>query len=334
MTPGQRNCGPIPTLTPERQAHTHCMPSAAMIPGKRHCSPIPAVTAEWQAQMHCTPSAAMTPGHHTGRSFTPPRTPSRSLRLHTMELEEDVKEALSLGSASLLSWALRPYGCSCSIDHSVHAAINYQQLEALELFLTCGTMNDCLHVACGGQMPLHKAISRTITDGDIGCMMSKMLLAHGAQVNAIDAEGQTPIHYASRVRSLPAVQLLLQHGADVNLVTSSGFTPLHSFCQGVCFEAEHLSILEALLAHGAEPARRDAEGLRPYDHINMQDIFETVDPLKPVISGMLVKAQQQWILVERWCSRRSCLFLRRRPESGHIVCLLSEELFRAVMKFL
>jgi len=251
-----------------------------------------------------------------------------------MELEEDVKEALSLGSASLLSWALRPYGCCCGIDHPVHAAISYQQLEALELLLTCGTMNDCLHVACGGQMPLHKAISMTTTDGDIGYMMSSMLLAHGAQVDAKDAEGEAPIHYASRARSLPAVQMLLQHGADANLVTSSGLTPLHFLCQSACFEAEHVSILQALLLHGAAPARRDADGLRPYDHSNMLDIFGSVGPFNPVMSGILVTAQQQWIRDEQWCARRSCLFLRRRPESEHIVCLLSEGLFRAVVKFL
>jgi len=237
-----------------------------------------------------------------------------------------------LGSASLLSWALRPYGCCCGIDHPVHAAISYQQLEALELLLTCGSMNDCLHVACRGQMPLHKAISMAITDGDIGYIMSNMLLAHGAQVDAKDAEGEAPIHYASRARSLPAVQMLLQHGADPNLVTSSGFTPLHLLCRGAFYEAEHLSTLQALLARGAAPARRDADGLRPYDHINMSDIFG--DTLKPVISNILVTAQQQWIRDEQWCGRRSCLFLRKRPESGHIVCLLSAGLFRAVVNFL
>jgi len=283
--------------------------------------------------MQCTPSAAMTPGHHTGRSFTPPRTPSRSLSLHTMELEEDVKEALSLGSASLLSWALRPYGCCCGIDHPVHAAISYQQLEALELLLTCGTMNDCLHLACGGQMPLHKAISMTTTHGDIGYMMSSMLLAHGAQVDAKDAEGEAPIHYASRARSLPAVQMLLQHGADANLVTSSGFTPLHLLCQGAFYEAEHLSVVQKLFAHGAAPAWRDADGLRPYDHINMPDLFGSVD-FKQVISNMLVTEEQQWVRDEQWCARRSCLFLRKRPESGHLVCLLPGGLFSAVVNFL
>jgi len=187
-------------------------------------------------------------------------------------------------------------------------------------------------------MPLHKAISMTVTHGDIGYMMANMLLARGAQVDAKDAEGEAPIHAACRNRSLPAVQLLLQHGADADLVTSSGFTPLHLLCeflcQGIFYEAEHLSILQELLAHGAAPARRDAAGLRPYDHINMIDMFGSGDPFKSIMSDMLVTAEQQWVRDEQWNARRSCLFLRTRPESGHIVCFLSPGLFKAIVKFL
>jgi len=175
-------------------------------------------------------------------------------------------------------------------------------------------------------------------DCDVGYMMAIMLLAHGAQVDAKDAEGEAPIHYACRNHSLPAVQLLLQHGADANVVTSSGSTPLHLLfevlCQGTFYEAEHRSILQELLAHGAAPARRDAAGLRPYDHINMADMFGPSDPLKPVMSNILLTAEQKWVRDEQWCARRSCLFLRMRPESGHIVCLLSARLFGAMVKFL
>jgi len=156
-------------------------------------------------------------------------------------------------------------------------------------------------------MPLHKAISMTVTDGDVGYMMAIMLLARGAQVDAKDAEGEAPIHHACRNRSLPAVQLLLQHGADANVVTSSGSTPLHLLfeflCQGIFYEAEHLSILRELLAHGAAPARRDAAGLRPYDHINMVDMFGSVDPFRPVMSNILLTAEQD----EQCHARRSCL---------------------------
>jgi len=191
-----------------------------------------------------------------------------------------------------------------------------------------------LQVPCGGQTPLHKALRMTHADGDAGFTMSNMLLARGANMDATDAEGEAPIHSACRTCRLPAVQLLLQHGADANLLTSSGFTPLHLLCQRGSYTAEDLSLLEDLLAHGAAPALRDAYGLRPYDHINMPGVSGDVDPFKMIMSNIFVIAEQQWVRDERWHARRSCMFLRTRPESGHLVCHLPARLLRAVAQFL
>jgi ankyrin repeat protein len=232
-----------------------------------------------------------------------------------------------------------PYGCSCSIDHSVHAAISTENLEALELLLGDDASKDMLNVSCGGETPLHKAVRMAYEDDDVGCTMSKLLLAHGSSIDAKNAAGLAPIHYACRTQRLPVVQLLLQHGAGANVVTSRGFTPLHILCRRPPpFDAENLSVLKVLLAHGAAPAQRDAHGLRPYDYINKPDLGQHPrlcgDPFKVLMRDLLVKAEQQWIRDERWHARRSCLLLRARPESGHIVCQLTEELFRAVVRFL
>jgi len=270
-------------------------------------------------------------------NFTPP--PALSKSWNTTEQEEGVKAALSCGSMSQLSWALAPYSCSCSVDHSVHAAISTENPEALELLLTCGASNHVLNATCGGQTPLHRAIRMAYKEDDVGCTMSKLLLAHGVSVDAKDAAGQAPIHYACRTCRLPVVKLLLQHGADVNLMTSSGFTPLHLLCQRPRpFEAKDLSVLRELLAHGAAFAQRDAHGLRPDDYINRPDPGQHLrlcgEPFKVLMSDLLVEAEQQRIQDERWHARRPCLLLRARPESGHIVCQLSAELFGAVLRFL
>jgi hypothetical protein len=234
----------------------------------------------------------------------------------------------------LLSWALRSYSCCCGIDHSVHAAISYGQPEALQYLLNSCTMHHLLHVPCNGQMPLHRAVRMMRAEGDIGFTTSKMLLAHGANVNAKNAEGEAPIHEPCRAGSLPIVQLLLQHGADANLLNSSFLTPLHLLCQRASYTAEDLWVLQELLAHGAAPSRRDAYGLRPYDHINIAYVPVAVDPYKRIISHVLVTAEQQWIRDQRWCARRSCLFVRTRPESGHLICYLPADIFRTVVQFL
>jgi len=280
--------------------------------------------------MHASPSS--TAAQPEARAnFTPPPAPSRSWQ--TTELEEDVKDALALGSVSLLSWAFRSYDCHCSVDHSVHAAISYGQAEALEYLLNSCTMNHLLHVPCRGQTPLHKAVRMTHAESDVGFTMSNLLLAHGANVDAQDAHGEAPIHQGCRTCSLPAVQLLLQHGADANLLNSSSFTPLHLVCQKALHGAEDLSVIEKLLAHGAAPSLRDAYGLRPHDHINMAHVLGVVGPFKLIMTNVLVTAEHQWVQNERWRARRSCLVLRARPESGHLICNLPPELFRAVVYF-
>jgi ankyrin repeat protein len=64
--------------------------------------------------------------------------------------------------------------------------------------------------------------------------MTSFLLAHGAEVNARDDYGQTPLHMASgslhtteREAQLSVIRALLSHGADPMAFTDSGYSPIH-----------------------------------------------------------------------------------------------------------
>lgn len=54
------------------------------------------------------------------------------------------------------------------------------------------------------------------------CEAMAWLISRGAQVNARDAEGSTPLIQAAASGSVSAVKLLLQHGADLHMRDTSG----------------------------------------------------------------------------------------------------------------
>ncbi|HEX6046247.1 MAG TPA: ankyrin repeat domain-containing protein [Pyrinomonadaceae bacterium] len=56
--------------------------------------------------------------------------------------------------------------------------------------------------------------------------IARLLIAHGANVNARAASGHIPLHEASANGNVDLVKLLIESGADVNAKTDDGKTPL------------------------------------------------------------------------------------------------------------
>ena len=55
--------------------------------------------------------------------------------------------------------------------------------------------------------------------------IARLLIAHGANVNARAAGGHIPLHEASATGNVELVKLLIEKGADVNAKTDDGMTP-------------------------------------------------------------------------------------------------------------
>jgi ankyrin repeat protein len=100
----------------------------------------------------------------------------------------------------------------------------------------------------------------------------QQLVAAGANVNALDAQGSTPLHRAVLTRpaeyATPLVATLLRAGADANAMRPKGGTPLHNLVFGADnLSREALAQIASLLAqHGADvnlPAAFD--GATPLD---------------------------------------------------------------------
>lgn len=75
------------------------------------------------------------------------------------------------------------------------------------------------------------------------------LLAQGAEVNARNAYGWTPLHVATAGGDPAVVDLLLQHGADVHAQSHIGTTPLDN----ASTRGGRQAVIDLLLVHGAKP---------------------------------------------------------------------------------
>lgn len=81
------------------------------------------------------------------------------------------------------------------------------------------------------------------------------LLEAGANVNARDEEGRTPLFSAVLGASVGLVGLLLEKGADVNAKDDEGWTALHFAAQ------EYLPVIVSVLAgRGGDVNAQDREG--------------------------------------------------------------------------
>jgi ankyrin repeat protein len=87
-----------------------------------------------------------------------------------------------------------------------------------------------------------------------------MLLAAGANVNARDVTGATPLHWSTERRDTCIVFLLLSHRAKLNIQDEFGVTPL----MWAAITGDKLEV-QAFLAAGAKKELTDADGLTASD---------------------------------------------------------------------
>lgn len=109
---------------------------------------------------------------------------------------------------------------------------------------------DVHHRTNGGQTPLHIA-AMSYMPGIVA-----LLIAKGADPNAVDDRGRTPLMIAAKAGDDRAAEQLLKRGANPNLVTRQ------MRWTAIMWAARYrrMAVLKRLLAAGADPAMSDKNG--------------------------------------------------------------------------
>ncbi len=125
-----------------------------------------------------------------------------------------------------------------------------------------------LHLACKGAHP----------------EVVRLLIAAGADIAALDAQGKTPLHWAcvgpsaQALSSLQVASFLTRSGADVNVTDVDGASPLHLACSN-----GHLDLMSFLIKSGAFLSLERAcdrslmvELLKREPHVNKSMLYNVV----------------------------------------------------------
>jgi hypothetical protein len=140
-----------------------------------------------------------------------------------------------------------------------------------------------------GFTPLHY----TALNGHIEIV--KLLIERGADVNAKTNGGWTPLRFAAIYGHIEIVKLLIERGADVNAKDKDGRTPLHS----AAFYG-HVEVVRLLLEHGADPNIKNIWGQTAIDLARERGYSEIVKLIEGIKSFQILSIEAPKLFVNEW----------------------------------
>jgi ankyrin repeat protein len=127
-----------------------------------------------------------------------------------------------------------------------------------------------------GRTPLYQALRGSSIE-DAGFGVVQLLVEHGAAVNTRDKDDETPLHRASYYQHLKSVRMLLDHGANVDAENTKGQTPLQQAFE--LSSKDQVDIIQLLVERGADVNTRDMDHQTPLHFASSSQRLEIVRAL-------------------------------------------------------
>jgi len=172
-------------------------------------------------------------------------------------------------------------------DSALHVAAAGYRVEIAKLLLKAGA-NPGAAENHRRSVPLHYAadgyIVSKLWNEKKQVAMIRLLLKAGAEINAQDKNGATPLHRAVRTRCAAAVKCLLDAGAGTTIKNKPGSTAFHLAVQNTgrggsgadIAKAAQREIIQEFLARGISPKVKDANGKSVVDWARADWVREMV----------------------------------------------------------
>jgi ankyrin repeat protein len=125
----------------------------------------------------------------------------------------------------------------------LHLAAFFGRIPVVELLLTLGAAVNEVSRNPSALRPLHSAVAHR--QPQVALEIARALVAAGADVNATQHGGWTPLHAAALHGNLPLVRLLLEAGAKADVKNDAGQTPA-----GLAKTKNHKEVIALLARHG------------------------------------------------------------------------------------
>lgn len=184
-----------------------------------------------------------------------------------------------------------------------------------------------------GYTPLHKSINPNNPS------ITKKLIDNGADVNAVNRDGETALHLAlirnryldddGKADNHEIIKTLLNAGANPNIHERSKNTPLHYACNGRITP----DIVHTLLQHGADPNAKDYAEETPLHRIVNADYDKHADD---IINHLMTHGANPFAENERGITpffagdQHDCKTMREHPAFKRPVAVTEEMLTEAM----